>query len=48
MSQSNENLAISSRENQRESKSSRRVEFQNHLTAEEYAALMNDNIADLT
>jgi hypothetical protein len=27
---------------------SRRVEFQNHLTAEEYAALMNDNIKDLT
>jgi hypothetical protein len=28
--------------------SSRRVEFQNDLTAEEYAALMNDNIEDLT
>jgi transposase InsO family protein len=28
--------------------SSRRVEFQNDLTAEEYAALMNDNIKDLT
>jgi transposase InsO family protein len=28
--------------------SSRRVEFQNNLTAEEYAALMNDNIEDLT
>jgi hypothetical protein len=27
---------------------SRRVEFQNNLTAEEYAALMNDNIEDLT
>jgi hypothetical protein len=27
---------------------SRRVEFQNDLTAEEYAALMNDNIEDLT
>jgi hypothetical protein len=27
--------------------SSRRVEFQNDLTAEEYAALMNDNIEDL-
>jgi hypothetical protein len=27
---------------------SRRVEFQNDLTAEEYAALMNDNIKDLT
>jgi hypothetical protein len=27
--------------------SSRRVEFQNNLTAEEYAALMNDNIEDL-
>jgi hypothetical protein len=28
--------------------SSRCVEFQNDLTAEEYAALMNDNIEDLT
>jgi hypothetical protein len=28
--------------------SSRRVEFQNNLTAEEYVALMNDNIEDLT
>jgi hypothetical protein len=28
--------------------SSRHVEFQNDLTAEEYAALMNDNIEDLT
>jgi hypothetical protein len=28
--------------------SSRRVEFQNDLTAKEYAALMNDNIEDLT
>jgi hypothetical protein len=27
---------------------SRRVEFQNDLTAEEYAALMNDNVEDLT
>jgi hypothetical protein len=27
---------------------SRRVEFQNNLTTEEYAALMNDNIEDLT
>jgi hypothetical protein len=27
---------------------SRRVEFQNNLTAEQYAALMNDNIEDLT
>jgi hypothetical protein len=27
---------------------SRRVEFQNNLTAEEYPALMNDNIKDLT
>jgi hypothetical protein len=27
---------------------SRRVEFQNDLTAEQYAALMNDNIKDLT
>jgi hypothetical protein len=27
---------------------SRRVKFQNDLTAEEYAALMNDNIEDLT
>jgi hypothetical protein len=27
---------------------SRRVEFQNDLTAEEYVALMNDNIKDLT
>jgi hypothetical protein len=27
---------------------SRRVEFQNDLTTEEYAALMNDNIQDLT
>jgi hypothetical protein len=27
---------------------SRRVKFQNDLTAEEYAALMNDNIKDLT
>jgi hypothetical protein len=27
---------------------SRRVEFQNNLTAEEYAALMNDNVEDLT
>jgi hypothetical protein len=27
---------------------SRRVEFQNDLTAEEYVALMNDNIEDLT
>jgi hypothetical protein len=27
---------------------SRRVEFQNDLTAEEYAALMNDNIKDFT
>jgi hypothetical protein len=26
----------------------RRIEFQNDLTAEEYAALMNDNIEDLT
>jgi hypothetical protein len=28
--------------------SSRRVEFQNDLTAEEYATLMNDNVEDLT
>jgi hypothetical protein len=28
--------------------SSRRVEFQNDLTAEQYAALMNDNVDDLT
>jgi hypothetical protein len=28
--------------------SSRRVEFQNDLTAEQYAALMNDNVKDLT
>jgi transposase InsO family protein len=28
--------------------SSRYVEFQNDLTAEEYAALMNDNVKDLT
>jgi hypothetical protein len=28
--------------------SSRRVEFENDLTAEEYAALMNDNVEDLT
>jgi transposase InsO family protein len=28
--------------------SSRRLEFQNNLTAEEYATLMNDNIEDLT
>jgi hypothetical protein len=28
--------------------SSRHIEFQNDLTAEEYAALMNDNIEDLT
>jgi hypothetical protein len=27
---------------------SRRVEFQNDLTAKEYVALMNDNIEDLT
>jgi hypothetical protein len=27
---------------------SRRVEFQNDLTAEEYAALMNSNVEDLT
>jgi hypothetical protein len=27
---------------------SRRVEFQNDLTAEEYATLMNDNVEDLT
>ena len=27
---------------------SRRIEFQNDLTAEDYAALMNDNIEDLT
>ena len=27
---------------------SRRVEFQNDLSAEEYAALMNDNVEDLT
>jgi hypothetical protein len=27
---------------------SRRVEFQNDLTAKQYAALMNDNIKDLT
>jgi hypothetical protein len=27
---------------------SRRVEFQNDLTAEQYAALMNNNIKDLT
>jgi hypothetical protein len=27
---------------------SRRVEFQNNLTAEEYATLMNDNVEDLT
>jgi hypothetical protein len=28
--------------------SSRRIEFQNDLTAEEYVALMNDNVEDLT
>jgi hypothetical protein len=28
--------------------SSRRIEFENDLTAEEYAALMNDNVKDLT
>jgi hypothetical protein len=28
--------------------SSRRVEFQNDLTVEQYAALMNDNVDDLT
>jgi hypothetical protein len=28
--------------------SSRRVKFQNDLTAKEYAALMNDNVEDLT
>jgi hypothetical protein len=28
--------------------SSRRVEFQNDLTAKEYVALMNDNVEDLT
>jgi hypothetical protein len=27
---------------------SRRIEFQNDLTAKEYVALMNDNIEDLT
>ena len=27
---------------------SRRVEFQNDLSAEQYAALMNDNVEDLT
>jgi hypothetical protein len=27
---------------------SRRIEFQNNLTAEEYATLMNDNVEDLT
>jgi hypothetical protein len=27
---------------------SRRVQFQNDLSAEEYAALMNDNMEDLT
>jgi len=27
---------------------SRRVEFQNDLTTEQYAALMNDNVEDLT
>ena len=27
---------------------SRRVQFQNDLSAEEYAALMNDNVEDLT
>jgi hypothetical protein len=27
---------------------SRRIEFQNDLTAEEYVALMNDNVEDLT
>jgi hypothetical protein len=27
---------------------SRRIEFQNDLTAEEYATLMNDNVEDLT
>ena len=27
---------------------SRRVEFQNDLTSEQYAALMNDNMEDLT
>ena len=27
---------------------SRRVEFQNNLTTEQYAALMNDNVEDLT
>jgi uncharacterized protein CbrC (UPF0167 family) len=27
---------------------SRRVKFQNDLTAEEYAALMNNNIEDIT
>jgi hypothetical protein len=26
----------------------RRIEFQNDLTAEEYATLMNDNVEDLT
>jgi hypothetical protein len=28
--------------------SSRRIEFQNKLTAEEYAALMSDNVEDIT
>jgi hypothetical protein len=28
--------------------SSRRIEFQNDIAVEEYAALMNDNIEDLT
>ena len=27
---------------------SRRIEFQNDLSAEQYAALMNDNVEDLT
>jgi uncharacterized protein CbrC (UPF0167 family) len=27
---------------------SRRIEFQNDLTAEEYAALMSDNVEDIT
>jgi hypothetical protein len=27
---------------------SRRIEFQNELTAEEYAALMSDNVEDIT
>jgi hypothetical protein len=51
MSWSNKNFAISSRVwigGHITISCSRRIEFQNDLTAKEYASLMNDNIEDLT